>query len=408
MNDAENLARLLGHVEPAVFRHLMVTKFDLALPAVDAKKSKTENRGLLATALTDLTVSQRQKLDEEAERIVLLSDGPGQDVIDGMRQDIGGVANREAFGKIRNQYERAIWLYIHDFRLFKHALDARQADVFRQSSSCYSGFVAPKGLDVKDDSISQAAFHARAAQRLGCPAEDVAVQIFKRLRPDADTGKDINLYQISIHHNRPPEVVDCVKDSTLVTQEVVRAVSAHITYEPSNGHLEVLSRETDAREDLGRLVADDLLQSPITGETIPLKVYSYQSLAAPRHFDISGEPVTAVKVVELGYTVPDHRSLQVKIWAKDVDDIYTAARALITPTFDFRSHHLTYAKISLTTRKDQGERARTINIVLRDDNKCNVKTKREKDRALCDRLLAKWGLIREIGDAPKSVDALAA
>jgi len=89
MNDAENLARLLGHVEPAVFRHLMVTKFDLALPAVDAKKSKTENRSLLATALTDLTVSQRQKLDEEAERIVLLSDGPGQDVIDGMRQDIG-------------------------------------------------------------------------------------------------------------------------------------------------------------------------------------------------------------------------------------------------------------------------------------------------------------------------------
>jgi hypothetical protein len=408
MNDAENLSRVLAHVEPAVFRHLMVTKFGLTLPAVDAKKSKTENRGLLATALTGLAVSQRQKLDEEAERIVLLSDGPGQDVIDGMRQDIGGVANREAFAEIRNQYERAIWLYIHDERLFKHALDARQADVFRQSSSCYSGFVAPKGLDVKDDSISRAAFHARAAHRLGCPAEDVAVQIFKRLRPDADTGKEIDLYQISIHHNRPPEVVDRVKDSTLVTQEVVRAVSAHITYEPSNGHLEVLSRETDAREDLGRLVADDLLQSPITGEHIPLKVYSYQSLAAPRHFDISGEPVTAVKVVELGYTVPDHRSLQVKIWAKDVDDIYTAARALITPTFDFRSHHLTYAKISLTTRKDQGERARTINIVLRDDNKCNVKTKREKDRALCDRLLATWGLIREIGDAPKPVDALAA
>ena len=38
-----------------------------------------------------------------------------------------GIMNREAFGKIRNQYERAIWLYIHDFRLFKHALDATRA-----------------------------------------------------------------------------------------------------------------------------------------------------------------------------------------------------------------------------------------------------------------------------------------
>ena len=27
----------------------------------------------------------------------------------------------------------------------------------------------------------------------------------------------------------------------------------------------------------------------------------------------------------------------------------------------------------------------------------NIKTKREKDRALCDRLLAKWHLVKEIG-----------
>ena len=36
-------------------------------------------------------------------------------------------------------------------------------------------------------------------------------------------------------------------------------------------------------------------------------------------------------------------------------------------------------------------------MILRDDNKCNIKTKREKDRALCDRLLAKWHLVKEIG-----------
>jgi hypothetical protein len=48
-------------------------------------------------------------------------------------------------------------------------------------------------------------------------------------------------------------------------------------------------------------------------------------------------------------------------------------------------------------------------VILRDDNKCNIKTKREKDRALCDRLLAKWQLVKEIGDvAEEPVDALAA
>ena len=157
----------------------------------------------------------------------------------------------------------------------------------------------------------------------------------------------MDLYQISIHHNRPPEIIDYVQASELVPQEVIRAVSSHITYEPANGHLEVLSKDTDGREALARIVADSLLQSPITGEKIPLKQYDYQSLAAPRNFDLSGENVASVKVVELGYTAANHRSLLVKIWTKDADDIYTAARSLICLTFDFRDHHLNYAKLSI-------------------------------------------------------------
>jgi hypothetical protein len=61
-------------------------------------------------------------------------------------------------------------------------------------------------------------------------------------------------------------------------------------------------KDTDGREALARIVADSLLQSPITGDKIPLKQYDYQSLAAPRSFDLTGEDVASVKVIELGYT----------------------------------------------------------------------------------------------------------
>lgn len=228
------------------------------------------------------------------------------------------------------------------------------------------------------------------------------------LRPDTQTGEDVALYQISIHYNRPPEIIDCVHDSELVGQEVIRAVSSHITYEPAHGHLEVLW-DTSGRETLARIVADALLQSPISGEKIPLKQYDYQSLAAPRNFDLSGENVAFVKVVELGYGESSHRSLVVKIWSNDPDNIHSAARALIVPSFDFSHRHLHYAKLSIRLRKVGNERARTITVILREDNKCNIKTKREKDRALCDRLLAKWHLVREIGDVDKApVDAVAA
>lgn len=409
MNDAENLSKLLGHLPPPVFREFLVGEFGLAMPELDKKQGKQEQRAILEPALSALSVSERQKIEEVAERIVLLSDGAGQDVVEGFSQDIFGDTEKAAFAAIPNQYERALWLHLHEPALFEEALNARQADVFRQSASCYSGYVAPKNLTVLDDTTARQAFHQAIAQQLGCVMDAVAVQIFKRLRPDTLTGEDVDLYQVSVHHNRPPEIIDCVQASELVSQEVVRAVSSHITYEPANGHLEVLSKDTDGREALARIMADSLLQSPITGDKIPLKQYDYQSLAAPRNFDLSGEDVASVKVIELAYTMANHRSLLVKIWAKDVDDIYTAARSLLSPSFDFRNHHLTYAKISIRLKKIGKERARTIAVILRDDNKCNIKTKREKDRALCDRLLAKWHLVKEISDVTeKPEDALAA
>ena len=409
MNDAENLSKLLGHMSPAIFRDFMVDKVKVPLPELDKKQGKREQREGMAAVLSALGVKERQQLEEMAERIVLLSDGPGQDVIDGFRDAIFDEESLKEFMAINNQYERALWFYLNEAGLFEEALNARQADVFRQSSSCYSGFIAPKNLAVMDDASSRLAFHQAIAKQIGCSEDVVAVQIFKRLRPDTHTGEDVDLYQISVHHNRPPEIIDCVQASELVSQEVIRAVSSHITYEPANGHLEVLSKDTDGREALARTVADCLLKSPITGTKIPLKQYDYQSLAAPRTFDISGENVVSAKVIELGYTVSDHRSLLVKIGARDNDDIYNASRSLISPTFDFRHHHLNYAKISVRTMKVGKERARTIPIVLREDNLCNIKTKREKDRALCDRLLAKWHLVKEIGNVVEAVaDPIAA
>jgi len=409
MNDAENLSKLLGHVTPAVFHEFMADKFSLDLVDLDDDQTKRDQRAAMAAELASLDVGERQQIEEVAERIVLLSDGPGQDAIDGIRQDLFDEQDLATFSAIRNQYERAIWLYRHAQSQFDEALNSRQADIFRQNATCYSGYVAPKSLAVLDDVEARQSFHNAVAEQLGCAATDVAVQVFKRLRPDTQTGEDVELYQISVHHNRPPEIVDCVQDSELVPQEVVRAVSSHVTYEPANGHLEVLSKDTDGRESLARIAADSLLQSPITGEKVPLKQYDYQSLAAPRNFDISGENVASVKVIELGYASENHRSLLVKIWAKDTDDIYTAARSLISPTFDFRHHHLNYAKLSIRVKKIGTDRARTITIILRDENRCNIKTKREKDRAMCDRLLAKWNLVKEIGSADDThVDALAA
>jgi len=396
MKDAQNLAKLLGHLPPKVFRAFMIEEFSATLPELQEKDGKRKQRAEMAQAINTLPIPSRQKMEEIAEKIVLLCDAPGQDAMDGVQDEIFDDKGRETFDKLSNQYERSLWLYRNEQELFQRALDWRQADYLHQSQIYYDGFVAPKNLTVLDDVDTVRNFHYKLAAHRGCDVKDIAVQVFRRLRPNTDNGDDVALYQISIHYNRPPESVERVKDSSVVPQEIVRAESSFVTYEPDNGSLEVLSRGKQGREDLAKLVADTLLQSPITGEKVPIKQYDYQSLAEPRDFDISGEPVVWVKVTELGYSAGT-RSLLVKMWANDPDDIFTAGRSLVGPDFDYQRKPLTYAKIAVRLRKEGRGRARTVSIVLRGENKCNIKAKREKDRALCDRLLVKWGLVKEIG-----------
>jgi hypothetical protein len=148
---------------------------------------------------------------------------------------------------------------------------------------------------------------------------------------------------------------------------------------------------------LARLTADLLLESPISGERIPIKQYDYQCLAGPFVFDIAGEKVDWVRVTQLGYSISG-RTVEYRIGTRDPDDIHAAACQDIAQQFRFSDHRLTVARITVRIRKQMGERARTVHIMLRGDNGCNIKTKREKDRVLCDRLLEKWGIVKEIGD----------
>ncbi|MEW7978537.1 MAG: hypothetical protein AB2813_01655 [Candidatus Sedimenticola endophacoides] len=398
MNDAENLSKLLNHAQPEYFRVFMAEQFKVDLPEIDSKKGKREIRTEFSEVLSFLSVADRHEMEEWAEKIVLLTDGAGQDAVDSVRYSHFSKEQQEAFEKRKNQYDRSLWLYAESYHLFNEALNARLADVFRQSKSCYSGFLGPKDLALKDDAMAIGAFHEKNADQYKCSQDQVAIQVFRRLHPDSQTGEDVALYQVSIHYNLAPEAVECVKDSQLDSLQVTRAVSSFVTYEPANGNLEVLSKDRTDREALARLVADHLLKSPVTGERVPIKRYDYQCLASLFQFDITGENVDWVRVTQLGYTKSSGRSVVLKISIKDPYDIYHASKDMIGAQFSFDQHPINYAQVSVRIRKLPGERARTVHIILGGENNCNIKTKRERDRVLCDRLLEKWNIVREIGD----------
>jgi len=62
MNDAENLSKLLGHLPPAVFRECMLREFNLAMPDLEKKQGKQEQRAVMEPVLSALDVSARRKI----------------------------------------------------------------------------------------------------------------------------------------------------------------------------------------------------------------------------------------------------------------------------------------------------------------------------------------------------------
>ena len=178
MKDAQNLAKLLGHLPPKVFRTFVHEEFNVTLPKLDQDDGKRKQHAQLTEALNTLPVPNRQRMEEVAEKIVLLCDAPGQDAMDGIQEDIFDDEDRKAFDKLANQYERSLWLYRNEPDLFHRALDWRQADYLHQSQTCYDGFVAPKDLTVLEDADAVAEFHRKLAAQRGCDVKDIAVQGF--------------------------------------------------------------------------------------------------------------------------------------------------------------------------------------------------------------------------------------
>jgi hypothetical protein len=118
MTDYEYISKLIRHLPPVACRTFLVEQTAVEIPEVNTKDTLTAQRALLTTHMSELSVHTLQKLDEICESIALLSDGPGQDVIEGIKQEIDTDKGLEALSALRNPYQRSLWFFEHAPRLF--------------------------------------------------------------------------------------------------------------------------------------------------------------------------------------------------------------------------------------------------------------------------------------------------
>jgi hypothetical protein len=102
MHDCERLAKLLRRLRPATSWDLLTEEFGLRLPAPDPDRRVGDQRAALERAVSDLDFHARQPLEDAADHILVLTDGPGQDVMASLQGEIFAEAAQEVFAACPN------------------------------------------------------------------------------------------------------------------------------------------------------------------------------------------------------------------------------------------------------------------------------------------------------------------
>jgi hypothetical protein len=395
LRDAINLSKLVRHSDPVLFRRVVTIRFGAVVPEPPKDQLTPATRRQFLECLHFMSPELRKEIDEWAEPIKLLADVEGQDAVECMRLTGFDEEQRAILDGMENQYDRSLWLCCDMPGIFRDALDLRYAAILRRSASFCSRYHVPGGLPFVDSAEAHATFHEAIAEHLKSAKKHIAVEVFEC--DQGQGGARSTRFHVSVHFNQSPESAEWVNNSKLENLHFTRAASMFVAYNPSEKTIEVLSKTKEGRNDILDIFASTMVQSQGSISAVPQQVYDYQCLARPFSFDLGDEPVSWAKITKLGFDKSGRR-LSFQIDKLDEKCIHVAASDEIDPEFKFEHHTLTHGQITVQFHKRGKGRVPVGQIILTGITGCQIKTTRERDRHVCERLLKHWGITRDMSN----------
>ncbi|MBF0401359.1 MAG: hypothetical protein HQL90_11385 [Magnetococcales bacterium] len=357
----------------------------------------SDKRGHTATALLKVVERLDERdlavLNADFDRIQEMADEAGQWAM------LHVSADRKPLQELGSHYERALWLFMDDPALFRQAEEARFADTRRQGRM-WSGFVGPRGVAVSQDPEDHRRFEEKV--RLIFDTRNARLDLFDRLRVEAKEQLS-RVVQAVIYREGLPDVqlvFNAIGDLELQTHRPVYEVS--IVYEPASGIIEVVANGTENRARLARLFAEIILRQGILGMRVPLRQYDLSQLLQP--YDFPSDPddgIDAVKVLRLQLRRREAEQAHLALLAKwdKRETVYDYARQSLISADDLPNEYAVdevLFSVRLRPTRRSSWRRRTINIAIALPNGCNLKSKTEQERMICDKYLPRWGLVKEV------------
>ena len=363
------------------------TEFDWNVPEAELPKP-------LIGAIEKMSRAQRDRIQNDVERVHALTDEPGQAALYSVAEDptfLDGLANPHA---------RSLWMFLNAQERFRHAEEVRFTED-RRRGRMWAGYMTEAGRAVRRDMEARHAFVSAIKEFSG--AAHVHVDIFDRVRTTLE-GDDCDLVQVTIYREgRPDDLLRFNDQGALVRQAYRPVFEAAVTYEPATGAIEVIANDRRTRTEIVKATVVHLLGIEFKESRLPLRRYDLSGLLSSHDFPVDPQDgIEGVEVRELRVMAiddPDFRITLEKparasgtIWEKakekfgdrtPLSEGYVATRARIA--------------VKLAPHPDGGRR-RTLTLTITWPHGCNLKDRTAMEQMIGEKYLRRWGIL--VDDEP--------
>jgi hypothetical protein len=208
-----SLSRFVRSVRPQDFRTHLEIKHIIAPEGVDWTGASEDVAEHFLQSLDRLNDEHRDRLIADAERILAMTDEPGQAAL------LALLDYRQQLLMIEGAHARAHWLYVQSREAFRRAEEIRYADENREAQRLWDGFVGPRLRDVDSDPQSDERFRQQLRDILRCGR--IFFEPLTRMRGHADEPSRL-VEQIAIYNEGlPSDDLRFDSERIMVTPHVV-------------------------------------------------------------------------------------------------------------------------------------------------------------------------------------------
>ena len=303
----------------------------------------------------------------------------------------------EAFAKLENDADRAVWMLTSHKNLFQEAEELLFFDYYSERKQGRHYLTDPnlevsrEDTAVSDFKNSLCKFYRRRdGSGVSCEVE------FVERRQD-------NGLQATIYVQGLPSNATEFAEGKFVRRVSRPAVEAAVVYEPATGETSTVAKGgKEVHEELRDLFARHLLKIDPKFSPVRRRRFLLNSLRSPR--SLPADPSAGVKTVrvrKLRLAPPGLEGGFMAIEAPSgaASSVYDAANAWFAEQAGvFRKFAVVHTTIAMQFDVVPGrKRSRTINIELTRPNSSNLKNLPEADRKIAEAHIERWGLIETPG-----------